>query len=189
MNRIYASYMRKKQKIHLLNLSKPLYIHYTAEFYFPENISIGKYCRIGHECHLDGEGKIEIGDGTILAPRVVILTSSHNYKNSEMLPYGNTDEKSAVKIGRGCWIGFGAMIRPGVTIGDGAVVAMGAVVTKDVEKGKIVGGNPAAVIAERDAATDIESLIKNEKYFLKEVIEKNLVREGRNFSKDNNLVQ
>ena len=189
MNRIYISYQRKKQRIHLLNLAKPLYIHYTATFNFHRNISLGRYCRIGHECHIDGEGNIEIGDGTILAPRVVILSSSHNYKNSVLLPYDNKDEKLPVKIGKGCWLGFGAMVRPGVTIGDGAVVAMGSVVTKNVDAGKVVGGNPAVVIAERDAATDIASLIHNEKYFLKEVIEKNLVRDGRPPARDNNLLQ
>jgi acetyltransferase-like isoleucine patch superfamily enzyme len=48
-----------------------------------------------------------------------------------------------IRIGRHVLVGTGAMILKGVTIGDGAVVAAGSVVTRDVEAGAIVAGNPA----------------------------------------------
>jgi sugar O-acyltransferase (sialic acid O-acetyltransferase NeuD family) len=41
------------------------------------------------------------------------------------------------------WIGAGATILPGLRIGRGAVVGAGSVVTKDVEAGTVVVGNPA----------------------------------------------
>ena len=41
------------------------------------------------------------------------------------------------------FVGAGATVLPGVTIGMGAVVGAGAVVTRDVEPGAIVTGNPA----------------------------------------------
>lgn len=177
--KLFNSYLRRKQKLHLIQMQKPLFIHYTASFAFRENIKIGKYCRIGHQCHLDGEGGLEIGDGTILSPNVVILTSSHDYKKTDLLPYGKTDKKASVIIGSGCWIGWGAMICPGVRIMDGAIVAMGSVVTKDVLEGEVVGGNPAIIINKRDANTNIRDMVKNEQFFLKSVIELNTIREGR----------
>ena len=152
---------------------------HTATFNFHSNIEIGKYTRVGDQCHLDGEGGIAIGDGSILAPRVVILTSSHHYQVSDMLPYNIEDKKMPVRIGRGCWIGWGAQILPGVVIEDGAIVAMGAVVTKPVPKGAIVGGNPAKVIKYREDLEGIEQLITEESYFLKYKLEHQLVREGR----------
>ena len=38
------------------------------------------------------------------------------------------------------------IILPGVRIGEGSIVAAGSVVTKDIEPGCLVGGNPATVI-------------------------------------------
>ncbi|MFL0246215.1 N-acetyltransferase, partial [Clostridium sp. WILCCON 0185] len=40
-------------------------------------------------------------------------------------------------------IGAGAIILPGKTIYEDGFAAAGSVVTKDIEKGKIVAGNPA----------------------------------------------
>ena len=48
-----------------------------------------------------------------------------------------------MRIGSDVWIGGGAIILPGVTIGDGAVIGAGSVVTRDVEAGITVAGNPA----------------------------------------------
>lgn len=45
-----------------------------------------------------------------------------------------------------CFIGARSIIMPGVRVGPRAIVAAGAVVTKDVEPGTIVAGNPAQVI-------------------------------------------
>ena len=46
-------------------------------------------------------------------------------------------------VGAGASIGSGATILGGVTIGAGALVGAGAVVTRDVEPGATVAGNPA----------------------------------------------
>lgn len=57
------------------------------------------------------------------------------------------------------YIGSGAHIMPGVTIGKGALVAAGAVVTKSVNDGMVVGGNPARVISTVD-----DYIAKNQQY-------------------------
>lgn len=45
------------------------------------------------------------------------------------------------------YIGSGSIIMPGVTIGEGSLVAAGSVVTKSVDSGTVVGGNPARIIS------------------------------------------
>ncbi len=165
---------RNKSK-HMPIQTGPAKIATTARFAFPKKIQLGSWVRIGKLCYLNGEGGIEIGDGTIFAPEVVILSSTHRHKQDSYLPYDEFDEFRPVTIGRGVWLGHRCMIVPGVTIGDGVIVAMGAVVTKDVKAGDIVGGNPATVLSTRDAAT-IESLVQQERYYLKAVIEKGLSR-------------
>jgi UDP-2-acetamido-3-amino-2,3-dideoxy-glucuronate N-acetyltransferase len=49
-------------------------------------------------------------------------------------------------VRRGASIGSGSTILCGVEIGEGAIVGAGSVVTKDVEPGTIVAGNPARVL-------------------------------------------
>ncbi len=106
-----------------------------------------------------------------------------------MLPYNQHDNLKSVKIGKGCWIGWGAKIVPGVHIGDGAVVAMGAVVTKDVPKGAVVGGNPGKIIKYRKNVDKIEHLIRDEKFFIKHRIEHNIIRTGRKGSIHDGLLK
>jgi len=48
-----------------------------------------------------------------------------------------------VRVGRHVFIGARCIILKGVTIGDCATVGAGSVVTKDVDAGSIVAGNPA----------------------------------------------
>jgi acetyltransferase-like isoleucine patch superfamily enzyme len=147
-----------------------------VQFVFHKNIHIGNYVRLGGYCHLDGEGGLYIGDGTILAPHVTILTSNHQYDQSNYLPYDEYDILRPVSIGRGCWIGWGAMILPGITIQDGAIVAMGAVVTKDVGLGEVVGGNPAKILTSRTNIDFVQSAITDEKYYMKAKVQLQLNR-------------
>jgi acetyltransferase-like isoleucine patch superfamily enzyme len=46
-------------------------------------------------------------------------------------------------VERGATLGSGATILGGIRIGRGALVGAGAVVTRDVEPGVVVAGNPA----------------------------------------------
>jgi maltose O-acetyltransferase len=138
----------------------------TVRFVAAERIVLGDYVYIGPECTLEGKGGLDVGDGTVLAPRVTVLTSSHEYQQEQLLPYHLADDYRPVTVGRGVWIGWGAMLVPGVSIGDGAVVAMGAVVTQSVTAGQVVGGNPAREIGRRPLDV-VERLVREEAYFLK----------------------
>lgn len=179
LKNIYYALRRKRQKIdRLKRLSKPTFVHIEATLRFPGSIEIGRYCRIGKFCNIDGEGGVAIGDGTILAPHVTLLSSSHNYDQVQMLPYDSSDCLAKITIGKGCWLGWGAMVAPGVTIGDGAIVGMGAVVTKDVAIGSVVVGNPAKSIKQRERAF-VARAIDDESFYLKHSLTDALARKGR----------
>ena len=105
-----------------------------------------------------------MGAGSILAPEVVILSSTHDYKLGDLMPYDVYDQHRPITIGAGVWIGYRAMICPGVSIGDGAIVAMGAVVAHSVAPGQVVGGNPAKVITKREGES-YQELIARGKFF------------------------
>lgn len=78
------------------------------------------YSYVAHDCL--------IGDFVTLAPRVCVN--------------GNTVVEDDVYIGTGAVLKQGVPGKP-LRIGKGAVIGMGAVVTKDVEPGAVVVGNPA----------------------------------------------
>jgi acetyltransferase-like isoleucine patch superfamily enzyme len=50
------------------------------------------------------------------------------------------------------WIGMNAVILPGVRVGKASIVGTGSVVTKDVPDYTVVGGIPARVLRQLDAA-------------------------------------
>jgi maltose O-acetyltransferase len=180
LKKIYYSILRKRQRINKLSkIESPVYVAPHAKFSFHDRIEIERFTRIGDYCHIDGEGGVRIEEGTILAPRVVILTSSHNWDNSGLLPYNIEDKKEKVKIGKGVWIGWEALILPGVELGDGCVVGARSVVTKSFSKGSIIAGNPARLISKRKNIENIDSMTKNQNYFLKYKIEAKAYREGR----------
>ncbi len=91
---------------------------------------------------------VEIADEAYITRNVVILT---HFAPSPFLEERIGGVRTGrVCIGRGAYIGVGAIILPGVTIGEGAVVGAGAVVTHDVPPYTMVAGNPAGVVKSVD---------------------------------------
>jgi maltose O-acetyltransferase len=81
---------------------------------------------------------ISIGDETTISLGVIVL--AHDASTWNHVGYSRV---APVTIGRRVFVGARAVILPGVTIGDGAIVAAGSIVTRDVQAGMVVGGNPA----------------------------------------------
>jgi len=86
-----------------------------------EDTVIGKGCRISDH--------VRIGHGVKIGPDSVITCC--------------TEISGSVHIGRHVWIGPKTSIREALRIGDHAVVGIGSNLTKDVDAGVTVVGNPA----------------------------------------------
>ncbi len=121
-------------------------------------------CEIGPEVYV-GDGAIisswtnvEIGEGTLLAHGAQVFDNdthpidaagrrAHFRAILKLGPRGEAIVGARpVRIGRDCWLGFGAAVMKGVTLGEEAIVAAGAVVTSDVRPRTIVAGNPARMV-------------------------------------------
>lgn len=115
-------------------------------------IRIGSDSLIGEMNVLRGQGGITIGDRVYTAPFVQLLAVNHVYTDitRPMIEQGITAQ--GITIDDDVWIGAGAIITDGVRVGTGAVVAAGAVVTKDVAPHTVVGGVPARLIKQVNAA-------------------------------------
>lgn len=121
----------------------------------PLKIATGKHTYLGngamlnYDCDLMDQGRIEIGEHTLVGPHCQLITLYHPlHAGSRQL--GKVKTKP-IKIGADCWIGAGAIIMGGVELGNKTIVAAGAVVTKSFPDGSvIIGGNPAKLIRPTD---------------------------------------
>lgn len=104
---------------------------------------IGRNVFINQNCTFHDLGGLDIADNVMIGPNVSLITTSHPLDPSSRR---STTIGKPIAIGKGVWIGAGAIVIGGVSVGENAVIAAGAVVTKDVPPNTLVGGNPARVI-------------------------------------------
>jgi acetyltransferase-like isoleucine patch superfamily enzyme len=135
------------QRIFRQSISAPFSVNYRSTVNHGQHIRIGR--RVGASFALSGGlyvnamRGVEIGDGTVIAPNVGILTTNHDLYDRD-LPSAD----GPVHIGKNGWIGMNAVILPGVTLGDNVTVAAGAVVTTSFGSNVVIGGTPARVLRE-----------------------------------------
>lgn len=114
----------------------------------------GSEIRLGHRSGLGKDavimGQAHIGDDVMMGPRVMILSTNHNFSDVDrpMNRQGLTPSAPVV-IEDDVWIGAGVILLPGRRVGSGAIVAAGCVVSQDVPPRSIVGGNPMRVLGDR----------------------------------------
>jgi len=92
-------------------------------------------------CYFQGNNKIIIGDDTIFAPNVSIISANHSLDN-----FSTWEKAPPIEIGKKCWIGTGVTILPGVKLGDNVIVGAGSVVTKSFPSNCIIAGVPSVII-------------------------------------------
>jgi len=135
------------QRILRQNISAPFSVNYRSTVTCGQNIRAGR--RVGASfalsggLYVNGIRGVEIGDGTVIAPNVGILTTNHDLYDRNL-----STEDGPVRIGKNCWIGMNAVILPGVTLGDNVTVAAGAVVTTSFGSNVVIGVTPARVLKE-----------------------------------------
>ena len=117
---------------------------------------LGRNCKIqSHTFICDGvtiEDEVFVGHGVMF-----VNDKRPRATGSDGVLQGEADwELLATVVERGASIGSGATILGGVRVGAGALVGAGAVVTRDVEPGATVAGNPARPLPSRASAPALE---------------------------------
>jgi sugar O-acyltransferase (sialic acid O-acetyltransferase NeuD family) len=91
---------------------------------------VGAEARLGEACIVNTAASVdhqcELGPGVHVGPGATLA--------------------GCVVVGDGAFVGAAAVVLPRLRIGRGAVVGAGAVVTRDVDEGAVVQGNPARVV-------------------------------------------
>lgn len=97
-------------------------------------LEIGDNTWIGPQSLISSSSKIKIGMNTNIAPRVVIVTGSHEYSFDGDSVAGNGFNRDVI-IGDGSWICAGSILLGGVILGKSTLVAAGAVVKGETNRG------------------------------------------------------
>jgi acetyltransferase-like isoleucine patch superfamily enzyme len=107
-------------------------------------VSLGNHVYIGSYCNV---GNVEIGDGTLLADQVHIITGYHGIDRLDIPIKDQPTTQRRIKIGADSWIGSGAVVL--ADVGSHCVIGAGSVVTKPIADYAIAVGNPAKPIGDR----------------------------------------
>ena len=103
---------------------------------------LGNYVRCHSNVHISQASRIE--DYVWIYPYTVLTND----------PIPPSEREEGVTVRKFAVIATGSVILPGVEIASDSLVAAGAIVTKNVEPGTVVGGNPAKVISTIDKLKD-----------------------------------
>lgn len=143
-NNVYSKFLETAS----VNVSDRVYI-VSPHVSDKANIKVGNGVEFGKDTYIDYSGGVVIGDNVSISEGVKIYTHNHgvdgyvDWRKNEIY-------FSHLVIEDNCWLGAGSIILPNVThLGKGAVVGAGSVVTKNVEEGAIVAGNPAKLVKYR----------------------------------------
>ncbi len=111
-------------------------------------ICIGAWTTVGHHTFVFAMDGVSIGPDCLIAPFCYFVDNEHGIEAGVPIREQPMVARR-IEVGRGVWLGTGAVVTSGVRIGDGAVVGARAVVTHDVPPNAIVAGVPGRVLRYR----------------------------------------
>jgi putative colanic acid biosynthesis acetyltransferase WcaF len=122
-------------------IGRQVRVYPSANITFPWLLDIRERAVISWGVRIYNLGPVKIGEKTVISQFAHLCGGTHDIKHTgfELL-------RTGLEIGNNVWIAADAFIGPAVLVGDNSIVGARAVVTKDVDTGTIVAGNPAKVI-------------------------------------------
>ena len=118
-------------------------IFHDCEFSFGYNLTVGNGVTIHRNVLIDVRGEVVIGDDASISDYANIYSHSHAVEDIHDVSLAKTE------IGARARITYHSVILSGVKVAEDAIVGSMGVASKAVEKGWIVGGIPAKLIAQR----------------------------------------
>lgn len=118
-------------------------------------ICIGNNLAVEQNVHIiSGKRILKIGDDTTISANVFISNVDHEYKDIGKSVMEQPLQFKETQIGKGCFIGYGAVILPGTRLGNHCIVGANAVVRGSYPDNCVIAGNPARIIKEYDLKTE-----------------------------------
>lgn len=150
---VYGHYNRVQKKFF-----RNTRVSSNVQIFSKKNLNMNDNCWIGSHCLIDASGGLTIEEGVQISSLNAILTHSSHISirllGKSFLKTELNDRigylSDAVHIGYYSFIGSGAIILPGTKIGKGCVIGAGSVVKGNIPDYSIVVGNPAKVVGTVD---------------------------------------
>jgi len=115
-------------------------------------ITIGASTLVGLLSVICGGGGVTIGDDSLLAPQVTIISTDHNSDDVTRPIGAQGTVRRPVDIASDVWLGAHCSVLGGSTIGSGAIIGANSVVKGKVPPYVIAAGAPARILRQRSAA-------------------------------------
>jgi acetyltransferase-like isoleucine patch superfamily enzyme len=107
-------------------------------------ITVGKNVNLVNTLFNTVGGYIAIGDFTIFGHNCMVITGTHDVSKTNLERQSYLTDGNDILIGKGVWIGSGAIILGPCTIMDNVVIGAGSVVLPGFyTEGYLYAGNPA----------------------------------------------
>ena len=120
-------------------------VYSNVTVWWPGNLVLGDYVALGRGVTVYNQGRIKIGDRSVVSQGAHLCASTHDY-NDKNHPLVLAD----IQIGENVWVCADAFVGPGVNAGNGVVIGARAVLMKDADDWTVYAGNPAVGIKSRN---------------------------------------
>jgi acetyltransferase-like isoleucine patch superfamily enzyme len=114
---------------------------------------------LGRDCIVSAQNQIHIGQNTIFGPSVFLTDHNHGFEDiRQPIRDQGTTAGGRIRIGKNCWIGYGAAIvcnGDTLELGDHCVVAANSLVTRSFPAYSVIVGNPARVAKQYDSIKQV----------------------------------
>lgn len=121
------------------------FIQFPVQIEGRKSIRLGNNVSINAFVHIWGQGGITIGNDTLIASHVSLVSVTHD---TQAVRFKDSIVEKPIQIGNNVWLGSHCVIMPGITIEDNVIVGAGSVVTKNLKRNGIYTGVPARRIKE-----------------------------------------
>jgi len=134
------SYLKRKEAIDSLNVEKERFVQIVHP-----SVSMSADSKIGYNVLIMANvvltSSVNIGNHCVILPNTTI---SHDAVVNDYCCIGsNVSISGSVNLGVNCYIGSGSKVKDGIAVGDRSLVGLGSNVTRNIDKDKVVAGNPA----------------------------------------------
>lgn len=126
-----------------------LYPNSRVEVYSGGRLVIGDNVAIGQNFHLICSNRVEISSGCLISANVFVTDTDHSFEIYDVPVHEQPNRCFETKIGRNCFVGYGAVIQAGSIIGDNCVIGANSTVKGNFRNGSIIVGSPAREIRNR----------------------------------------